>query len=178
MIAKYEFRPHSSFFYLQGFQSQVRMPWFMGVGDMTLVTLPKDPEKDKWDGFRFRYRRRNRRNFCKWRRCIDWVNVSLLLIGWPQSSMLLFMLIFHFKGKNRYLAQCVALALEWARWPPTKFLSICACVREMRFAKRRWRNSPLWKAAAQLVVEAHKQGDCVTSSSWNEMSYQLEAELN
>ncbi|MDB4837865.1 aminopeptidase P N-terminal domain-containing protein, partial [Marinomonas sp.] len=49
----YEFRPHSSFFYLTGFPEPSAYAVIHPNGELTLITLPKDPEKELWDGFRF-----------------------------------------------------------------------------------------------------------------------------
>ncbi|WCN12143.1 M24 family metallopeptidase [Marinomonas mediterranea] len=49
----YEFRPHSSFFYLSGFPEPEAYLIIDSAGESTLATLPKDPEKEQWDGFRY-----------------------------------------------------------------------------------------------------------------------------
>ncbi|TDP01106.1 aminopeptidase P N-terminal domain-containing protein [Marinomonas balearica] len=49
----YEFRPHSSFYYLTGFPEPEAYLIIDSSGEATLATLPKDPEKEQWDGFRY-----------------------------------------------------------------------------------------------------------------------------
>ncbi|MEC8485422.1 MAG: aminopeptidase P N-terminal domain-containing protein, partial [Pseudomonadota bacterium] len=48
----YEFRPHSSFFYLTGYQEPSAVLFILPSGESHMAVLPKDPEREQWDGFR------------------------------------------------------------------------------------------------------------------------------
>lgn len=49
----YEFRPHSSFYYLTGFAEPSAVLLILPTGESHLAVLPKDPEREQWDGFRY-----------------------------------------------------------------------------------------------------------------------------
>ncbi|WP_417552838.1 aminopeptidase P N-terminal domain-containing protein [Marinomonas fungiae] len=50
---EYEFRPHSSFFYLTGFKEPSAVVFILPSGESHMAVLPKDPEREQWDGFRY-----------------------------------------------------------------------------------------------------------------------------
>ena len=171
----YEFRPHSSFFYLTGFPEPSAYAIISGQGDMTLVTLPKDPEKEQWDGFRFG------------------TEGAVQDFGAKDAAELaqLDQVVFDaLNGSNSvvYLFDDTELRASVSAWrdavsartragaiAPTQFVDLAPIVAEMRLHKDA-HEIAIMEAAAQISVEAHKQAMRAVCPGMFE--YQLEAELN
>ena len=171
----YEFRPHSSFFYLTGFPEPSAYAIISGQGDMTLVTLPKDPEKEQWDGFRFG------------------TEGAIKDFGAKDAAELaqLDQVVFDaLNGSNSvvYLFDDTELRASVSTWrdvvsartragaiAPTQFVDLAPIVAEMRLHKDA-HEIAIMEAAAQISVEAHKQAMRAVCPGMFE--YQLEAELN
>ncbi|MCV2403450.1 aminopeptidase P N-terminal domain-containing protein [Marinomonas sp. C2222] len=171
----YEFRPHSSFFYLTGFPEPSAYAVIHPNGDLTLITLPKDPEKELWDGFRFGS------------------EGAIEHFGAEKAAVLSELdctLVESMDGVEHiaYLFDDACLREKIAGWrdtlasraragavAPTQFINLANFVAEMRLVKDE-HEIAIMEKAAQISVEAHKQA--MKSVCPDMMEYQLEAEIN
>ncbi|MBJ7538909.1 aminopeptidase P N-terminal domain-containing protein [Marinomonas transparens] len=171
----YEFRPHSSFFYLTGFPESSAYALIYGKGDMTLVTLPKDPEKEQWDGFRFGTEGAIKDFGADDAAVLDSLNeVACTALDGAESLVYLFAdgkLREQVAGWRNHLASRARMGAI----APTQFVDLAPVVAEMRLRKDA-EEIAIMEAAAQISVEAHKQA--MRSVRPNMHEYQLEAELN
>lgn len=172
---EYEFRPHSSFFYLTGFPEPSAYAIIGTGGEMTLVTLPKDPEKEQWEGFRF-----GSAGAIQSFGATDAVDLAGLddvmfsaLDGTTNVAYLFDDGVLREKVadcRDRLSARARAGAVA-----PTSFIDAGPIIAEMRLIKDK-EEIAIMEAAAQISVEAHKQA--MKSVQPGMMEYQLEAELN
>ncbi|GAB3486028.1 aminopeptidase P N-terminal domain-containing protein [Marinomonas epiphytica] len=171
----YEFRPNSSFYYLTGYPEPSAYAFIYGAGEMTLVNLPKDPEKEQWDGFRYGQQGALDEFAANRAEPLDkLVDVALeQLDGVEQVA---------------YLFEDNLLRDQLARWrsevsrktrlgaqPPESYVDLSTPVAEMRLRKDS-HEIALMEQAAQISVDAHKRAMQTVKPGMAE--YQLEAELN
>ncbi|KZN14970.1 aminopeptidase P N-terminal domain-containing protein [Marinomonas sp. TW1] len=171
----YEFRSDSSFYYLTGFPEPSAYAIISGQGDLTLVSLPKDPEKEQWDGFRYG------------------IDGAIQEFGATQAFALEALdevlstaldgadcLVYRFADQalREQLAVCrdgLAARVRLGAQAPVQLLDVTNYVAEMRLRKDA-EEIAIMEAAAQISVEAHKQAMRSVKPGMKE--YQLEAELN
>ncbi len=171
----YKFRPNSTFFYLTGFPEPRAYVLINSNGDTLLVALPKDPEKEVWEGFRYG--------------CDCAINKfgvnNAITINELDDGVLAFLdsarhVVFLFS--DDHLHQQV---IDWCNQldervhagaiAPTSLIDLAPYVSEMRLRKDTEEIS-LLKKSGQISVEAHKQVMRIVRPSMKE--YELEAELN
>ncbi|NLQ18122.1 M24 family metallopeptidase [Marinomonas sp. M1K-6] len=172
---EYEFRPHSSFFYLTGFPEPSAYALIHGQGELTLVTLPKDPEREQWDGFRFGsagaitdFGANDAAALAE----LD--NVAFAALDGAAQVVYL----FNDNGLRETIAgwrEAIAAKARMGATAPTSYLDLSPVVSEMRLRKDS-EEIAIMEAAAQISVEAHKQAMRSVRPGMKE--YQLEAELN
>ncbi|MCB5162675.1 aminopeptidase P N-terminal domain-containing protein [Marinomonas algarum] len=172
---EYEFRPHSSFFYLTGFPEPGAYAFIHGQGNLTLVTLPKDPEKEQWEGFRFgtagavsEFGAYGAAELSD----LDKTAVSLI----DGAHQLVY--LFNDQVLREQVADwhdAVAAKARMGAVAPTQFSDLSPLVAEMRLYKDA-EEIAIMETAAQISVEAHKQAMRTVQAGMYE--YQLEAELN
>jgi Xaa-Pro aminopeptidase len=172
---EYEFRPHSSFFYLTGFPEPSAYAVINSHGDMTLITLPKDPEKEQWEGFRY-----GTEGAIKHFGANDAAELAQLdnavsteLDGTDNVVYLFDDSVLREKvagWRDALAARARAGAIA-----PTQFINLEPFVSEMRLRKDE-QEIAIMEAAAQISVKAHKQAMRTVRPDMYE--YQLEAELN
>lgn len=172
---EYEFRPHSSFFYLTGFPEPSAYAIIRAGGEMTLVTLPKDPEKEQWEGFRFGSEGAMQSFGATDALDLDGLDDALFsaLDGTTNVAYL-----FDDGVLREKVADCRDKLSARARVgavAPTSFIDAGPIIAEMRLIKDK-EEIAIMEAAAQISVEAHKQA--MKSVRPGMMEYQLEAELN
>jgi len=171
---EYEFRPHSSFFYLTGFPEPSAYAIIGSGGDMTLITLPKDPEKEQWEGFRFgtegAIKSFGASNAVDLNQLDD---VAMAALNGTTNIAYLFddsVLREKIAGwRDALAARARAGAIA-----PTQFTNVNPFIAEMRLFKDA-EEIAIMEAAAQISVEAHKQAMRSVRPGMKE--YQLEAEL-
>lgn len=172
---EYEFRPHSSFFYLTGFPEPNAYALIHGRGDMTLVTLPKDPEREQWDGFRFGCEGAMSQ-FGAYDAAVldDLDHVAFSALDGAANVVYLFNDDV-LREKIAGWRDAIAARARMGAIAPTCFLDLSPIVSEMRLRKDS-EEIAIMEKAAQISVEAHKQAMRSVRPGMNE--YQLEAELN
>ncbi|MEO9656274.1 aminopeptidase P N-terminal domain-containing protein [Marinomonas sp.] len=171
----YEFRPHSSFFYLTGFPEPSAYAFISGEGELTLLTLPKDPEKEQWEGFRH-----GRQG-------------AIETFGAAQAAVIEELAPTAFDLLNGaqqvvYLFSDAELQQQIAQWrdalaakaragaiAPTHMQDLEPLVADMRLIKDA-EEIAIMERAAQISVAAHQQA--MSSVHPGMYEYQLEAELN
>lgn len=171
----YEFRPDSSFYYLTGFPEPSAYAVISGQGDLTLVTLPKDPEKEQWDGFRFGTEGAIAQFGAVQAHPLSALNETLQE-AMDGADHLVY--LFGDARLREELAACrnaLAARVRLGAQPPQSQLDLSKPVAEMRLRKD-MEEVAIMEAAAQISVEAHKQA--MRSVRPGMMEYQLEAELN
>lgn len=172
---EYEFRPHSSFFYLTGFPEPSAYAFIQGNGDLTLVTLPKDPEKEQWEGFRFGTEGAMTEFGAYDAAVLDDLNkVALSMLDGAEQLVYL----FGDKALREQAAvwcDAIAARARIGAVAPTQIADLSPLVAEMRLYKDA-EEIAIMEAAAQISVEAHKQAMRSVRPGMKE--YQLEAELN
>lgn len=172
---EYEFRPHSSFFYLTGFPEPSAYALIHGHGDMTLVTLPKDPEKEQWDGFRFGIEGAIANFGANEAVALDELDrVAFAALDGASHVAYLFD-DSTLREKIATWRRAVAARARMGAVAPTNFIDLAPVVSEMRLRKDT-EEIAIMETAAQISVEAHKQAMRTVRPGMNE--YQLEAELN
>ncbi|MBR7889096.1 aminopeptidase P N-terminal domain-containing protein [Marinomonas sp. A79] len=172
---EYEFRPHSSFFYLTGFPEPSAYALIQGQGDLTLVTLPKDPEKEQWEGFRFGTEGAMS-EFGAYDAAVldDLDKVAFTALDGADNVVYL----MGDQGLREQVAKWrddIAARARIGAIAPTQMIDLSPLVAEMRLYKDA-EEIAIMEAAAQISVEAHKQAMRAVRPGMNE--YQLEAELN
>ncbi|MGO3345361.1 MAG: aminopeptidase P N-terminal domain-containing protein [Marinomonas sp.] len=172
---EYEFRPDSSFFYLTGFPEPSAYVLIGKKAETTLVSLPKDPEKEQWEGFRYGVE-----GAISTFGVTDAVplgelsqaalglldgayNVAFLFADEPLRQQIL-------QWRDQLTARARAGAV-----PPTQLIDLASTISEMRLRKDA-EEIALMEKAAQISVEAHKQAMLTVRPGMKE--YELEAELN
>ena len=172
---EYEFRPHSSFFYLTGFPEPSAFAIIHGRGDMTLVTLPKDPEREQWDGFRFGSEGAIANFGASDAAPLEELDkVAFAALDGAEHLVYLFNDDV-LREKIAGWRDSVAAKTRMGAAAPTSFIDLAPVVSEMRLRKDA-EEIAIMEAAAQISVEAHKQAMRSVRPGMNE--YQLEAELN
>jgi Xaa-Pro aminopeptidase len=172
---EYEFRPHSSFFYLTGFPEPSAYAIIGSDGEMTLVTLPKDPEKEQWEGFRFGTQGAIKNFGANDAADLDQLDdvMAVALNGTANVAYL-----FNDCVLREKIADCrdaLAARARVGAIAPTQFTDVGPVIAEMRLFKDA-EEIAIMEAAAQISVEAHKQAMRLVRPGMKE--YQLEAELN
>lgn len=172
---EYEFRPHSSFFYLTGFPEPSAYAIIQGHGEMTLVTLPKDPEREQWDGFRFGSEGAIAHFGAKKAAPLEELD-KIAFSALDGAGQVVY--LFNDDVLREKIAgwrDAVAAKIRMGASAPTSFIDLAPAVSEMRLRKGA-EEIAIMEAAAQISVEAHKQAMRSVRPGMNE--YQLEAELN
>jgi len=172
---EYEFRPHSSFFYLTGFPEPSAYAIIQGRGEMTLVTLPKDPEREQWDGFRFGSEGAIAHFGAKKAAPLEELD-KIAFAALDGAGQVVY--LFNDDVLREKIAgwrDAVAAKIRMGASAPTSFVDLAPAVSEMRLRKDA-EEIAIMEAAAQISVEAHKQAMRSVRPGMNE--YQLEAELN
>ena len=172
---EYEFRPHSSFFYLTGFPEPSAYAIIQGRGEMTLVTLPKDPEREQWDGFRFGSEGAIAHfGATKASVLAELDSVTFAALDGAAHVVYLFNDTI-LREKIASWRDAIAAKVRMGASAPTSFMDLTPVVSEMRLRKGA-EEIAIMEAAAQISVEAHKQAMRAVRPGMRE--YQLEAELN
>ncbi|WP_137170368.1 aminopeptidase P N-terminal domain-containing protein [Marinomonas sp. FW-1] len=172
---EYEFRPHSSFFYLTGFPEPSAYAIIHGDGEMTLVTLPKDPEREQWDGFRFGSEGAIANFGANEAAPLEELDaVAFSALDGAEHVVYLFNDDV-LREKIAGWRDAIAARVRIGAMAPTSFIDLAPQVAEMRLRKDA-EEIAIMEAAAQISVEAHKQAMRAVRPGMNE--YQLEAELN
>lgn len=171
----YEFRPHSSFFYLTGFPEPSAYAVIHPNGDLTLITLPKDPEKELWDGFRF-----GREGAVEHFGAESAAELSELDVRLIESVDGVEHIAYLFddaclREKIAGWRDALASRARAGAVAPTQFVDLTSFIAEMRLIKDE-HEIAIMEKAAQISVEAHKQA--MHSVYPGMMEYQLEAEIN
>jgi Xaa-Pro aminopeptidase len=172
---EYEFRPHSGFFYLTGFPEPSAYALIHGRGEVTLITLPKDPEKEQWDGFRFGTEGAIKEFGAEDAAVLDELDsVAFSALDGAVNVVYLFNDDL-LREKIAGWRDAIAARVRMGASVPTSFIDLSPVVSEMRLRKDAEEIS-IMEAAAQISVEAHKQAMRSVRPGMNE--YQLEAEIN
>ena len=172
---EYEFRPHSSFFYLTGFPEPSAYAIIYGRGEMTLVTLPKDPEREQWDGFRFGSEGAIANFGANDAAPLEELDkVAFAALDGAEHVVYLFNDDV-LREKIASWRDDIAARVRVGAVAPASFIDLAPQVAEMRLHKDA-EEIAIMEAAAQISVEAHKQAMRSVRPGMNE--YQLEAELN
>ncbi|ETX10159.1 proline aminopeptidase P II [Marinomonas ushuaiensis DSM 15871] len=172
---EYEFRPHSSFFYLTGFSEPSAYVVIGADGDMTLVTLPKDPEKEQWEGFRFGTEGAIKSFGADDAADLDQLDdVAMTALNGTTNIAYLFNDSV-LREKIAGWRDALSVRARAGAIAPTQFTDVGPVIAEMRLCKDA-EEIAIMEAAAQISVEAHKQA--MRSVRPSMMEYQLEAELN
>ena len=171
---EYEFRPHSSFFYLTGFPEPSAYAIIHGKGEITLLTLPKDPEREQWDGFRFGSEGAIKTFGADDAAPLEELDkVAFDALNGAEQVVYLFnddVLREKIAGWRDAIAARVRIGAA----APTRFIDLLPLVSEMRLRKDA-EEIAIMETAAQISVEAHKQAMRSVRPGMNE--YQLEAEI-
>lgn len=172
---EYEFRPYSSFFYLTGFPEPSAYAIIGAGGEMTLVTLPKDPEKEQWEGFRF-----GLDGAIKHFGATDAVDLSeldnaMLAALDGKANVACLFDDSHLREKVAGWRDRLSARVRAGSVAPTAFIDVGPIIAEMRLIKDK-EEIAIMEAAAQISVQAHKQAMKLVRPGM--MEYQLEAELN
>lgn len=172
---EYEFRPHSSFFYLTGFPEPSAYAIISGSGKMTLVTLPKDPEREQWDGFRFGSEGAIANFGANDAAPLEELDkVAFAALDGAEHVVYLFNDDV-LREKIAGWRDAIAARVRIGAVAPASFIDLSPQVAEMRLHKDA-EEIAIMEAAAQISVEAHKQA--MRSVRPGMYEYQLEAELN
>lgn len=171
----YEFRPHSSFFYLTGFPEPSAYALIKSNGDTTLVTLPKDPEREQWDGFRYGTEGAISEfgvNDATTTNELD--DTALAFLDGADHVAFLFS-DDHLRQQLMGWRDQLAARARAGAVAPTSLIDLAPYVSEMRLRKDA-EEIALLEKAGQISVEAHKQAMRTVRPGMNE--YELEAEIN
>jgi len=172
---EYEFRPNSRFFYLTGFPEPSAYALINGKGETVLVTLPKDPEKEQWEGFRYGTEGTISTfgvHDAVPLDALDSVAIAVLdgaqQVAFPFDDEPLRQQVLQWRDDLASRARAGAIA-------PTQLLDLSPAISEMRLRKDD-EEIALMEKAAQISVAAHKQAMRTVRPGMEE--YELEAELN
>lgn len=171
----YEFRPHSSFFYLTGFPEPSAYAFIHGDGELTLLTLPKDPEKEQWEGFRYGSEGAIEKFGATHAAPISAIaDVAYERLNGAHSLVYLFA---DSELRQQAAAWCDALSAKarTGAQAPCHMHDLGPLVAEMRLLKDA-EEIAIMEQAAQISVKAHQQAMLSVQPGMYE--YQLEAELN
>ena len=171
----YEFRPHSSFFYLTGYQEPSAVLFILPSGESHMAVLPKDPEREQWDGFRHGITGAMQTFGLDQAAELDELDdLALeLLDGADHIALLIDDEQLRDQALN-WRDQLAARARQGAV-APKGLIDMSDAVHEMRLIKDLG-EIEIMERAAQISVEAHTQA--MKSVRPGMMEYQLEAELN
>ncbi|MCZ2722106.1 aminopeptidase P N-terminal domain-containing protein [Marinomonas sp. 15G1-11] len=171
---EYEFRPNSHFFYLTGFPESDACLIIGADGVSHLFSLPKDIEKEQWEGFRYGDNATDVFGFDKVHPLahLDTVALSLLdgasAVVFPFEDALLNEKVMSWRSTLSKRARAGAIA-------PTVIRDLVPILSEMRLIKDD-EEIALMEKAAQISVQAHRAA--MQNVKPTMMEYQLEAELN
>lgn len=171
----YEFRPHSSFFYLTGFNEPSATLIILPSGESHLSVLPKDPEREQWDGFRHGVTGALETfglDHAVEQQDLDELAVTLL-DGADQVAVL-----FEDEWlRDQILAwrDAIAAKARAGAVAPKGLLDLSDALFEMRLIKDAY-EIEIMERAAQISVKAHQQA--MKNVRPEMMEYELEAELN
>lgn len=172
---EYEFRPNSSFFYLTGYPEPNAYALINSNGDTVLVNLPKDPEREQWDGFRYGVEGAiNTFGVCDAAPLEELDDAALALLDGASC------VAFAFDDetlRNQVHGWCDTLTarVRAGAIAPKEFVNLSPVIAEMRLYKDA-EEIALMEKAAQISVAAHKQAMRAVRPGMKE--YELEAELN
>ena len=172
---EYEFRPNSHFFYLTGFPEPSAYALINNQGETVLVTLPKDPEKEQWEGFRYGIDGAINTFGVAAAAPLDELDKqALALLDGAQHVAFTFAdeslrkQVLNWRDALAARARAGAVA-------PTQLVDLSPVIAEMRLRKDD-QEIALMEKAAQISVAAHKQAMLTVRPGMKE--YELEAELN
>lgn len=172
---EYEFRPHSSFFYLSGFPEPEAYLFVKGDGRSTLITLPRDPEREQWDGFRYGAEGAVNLFGVDDAKPLDELDdVALTMLDGADQVVFLFD-DAHLRDQVMDWRDQLSARARAGAVSPKHLVDLSPIVSEMRLHKDDSEIATM-EAAAQISVEAHKQAMLSVRPGMKE--YQLEAELN
>lgn len=170
----YEFRPNSDFYYLTGFPEPDA--WLLlSKTSSFLVSLPKDKEKELWDGFRYgvegaieQFGFDDAATLTELDACLDkWLDgVESVWFPFADDSLL-----SKIQGVRSGLVGKVRAGAQ----PPSSFHDLGPILAEMRLIKDP-EEIRVMEQAAQISVKAHTQAMLQVHPGMKE--YELEAELN
>lgn len=171
----FEFRPNSDFFYLSGFPEPEAYLVIHAQGEAHLFSLPKDPEKEQWDGFRYGIEGAIE-TFG-----LDAVSpvaafdsaVIDLLDGATQVVFAFGDSVLH-KQVSEKVTQ-LSRRVRAGAIPPVQYQNLTPLLAEMRLIKDD-EEIAVMEAAAQISVQAHRRAMQMVRPGMKE--YELEAELN
>ncbi len=171
---EYEFRPNSNFFYLSGFPESDAYLMIDGHGRSHLFSLPKDMEKEQWEGFRYGDDAAEEFGIDEVKTLASLDESALAMLDGADK------IVFPFADEivrdkvNSWRSTLVKRARAGAI-APAAFQDLAPILAEMRVIKSEEEIS-LMEKAAQISVLAHRAAMRIVQP--NMMEYQLEAELN
>lgn len=172
---EYEFRPNSRFFYLTGFPEPSAYALINGKGETLLATLPKDPEKEQWEGFR--YGVDGTINTFGVQEAVPLDELDKVALSWLDGAQQV-AFAFDDDGLRQQVLgwrDSLAARARAGAVAPTQLVDLSPVVAEMRLRKDA-EEIALMEKAAQISVAAHKQAMLTVRPGMKE--YELEAELN
>lgn len=171
----YEFRPHSSFFYLTGFNEPSAWLFILPSGESHLAVLPKDPEREQWDGFRHGMTGAiNDFGMDQAVELDEMDELALELFDGVDQVALLFDDALLRDQVLQWRDELAAKARQGVQ-APVGLVDMSETLHEMRLLKDS-EEIDIMERAAQISVQAHIQAmQSVRPGMWE---YQLEAELN
>lgn len=171
---EYEFRPNSLFFYLTGFPEPDAYLIIDQNGQANLFSLPKDIEKEQWEGFRYGDDAADVFGVDKVQilSALDSEALSILdgaaEVVFPLDDALLNEKVMSWRSTLSKRVRTGVIA-------PTRIRDLTPIVSEMRLIKDA-EEIALMEKAAQISVQAHRAAMQAVKPGM--MEYQLEAELN
>ncbi|MFD1381782.1 aminopeptidase P N-terminal domain-containing protein [Rhodanobacter aciditrophus] len=171
----YEFRPNSSFYYLTGFSEPSAVLFILGDGTSHLAVLPKDPEREQWDGFRHGITGAMQDFGMDQAVELDELDDLALELLDGASDIALLMADEYLRDQALAWRDALAAKARMGAVAPVSLLDLSDPLFEMRLIKDA-AEIEIMEKAAQISVEAHKQA--MKSVQPGMMEYQLEAELN
>ncbi|WP_191601313.1 aminopeptidase P N-terminal domain-containing protein [Marinomonas algicola] len=171
---EYEFRPNSLFFYLTGFPEPDAYLIIDQEGRANLFSLPKDIEKEQWEGFRYGEDAADAFGVNKVQTLSALEGDALAILDgaaeivFPLEDTVLQDKVMAWRSTLSKRARAGAIA-------PTILRDLTPIVSEMRLIKSA-EEIALMEKAAQISVQAHRAAMQAVKPGM--MEYQLEAELN
>ncbi|MFT2111522.1 aminopeptidase P N-terminal domain-containing protein [Marinomonas sp. 2405UD68-3] len=171
---EYEFRPNSNFFYLSGFPESDAYLIINSDRQSHLFSLPKDLEKEQWEGFRYGDDAVQVFGVDEVQSltCLD--SAALAMLDGADNVVFPFDDTPLNEKVNAWRSTLIKRARAGAVAPST-FQDLAPILSEMRLIKHEEEIS-LMEKAAQISVVAHRAA--MQSVKPTMMEYQLEAELN
>ncbi|SBT17190.1 Xaa-Pro aminopeptidase [Marinomonas gallaica] len=171
----YEFRPHSCFFYLTGFNEPSAMLFILPTGESHMAVLPKDPEREQWDGFR--HGMTGAMQTFGMDQAVELDELDDLALELFDGADHIALLMEDELLRDQVLTWRDALAARARQGAvaPTSIVDLSDALHEMRLIKDA-AEIDIMERAAQISVQAHTQAMKAVVPGM--MEYQLEAELN